>query len=65
MNNAQKHIKAKEQITKALKALEAAAELVADTHEYNTSNDIFHGSTVKAYNDIITASLILNEVQTI
>lgn len=65
MNNAQKHIKAKEQITKALKALEAAAELIGDTHEYNTPSDIFHGSTVKAYNNIITASLILNEVQTI
>ena len=65
MNNAQKHIKAKEQITKALKLLNLAAELVGDTHEYNTSSDIFHASTVKAYNDIITASLILNEVQTI
>jgi hypothetical protein len=65
MNNAQKHIKAKEQITKALKALEEASELVADTHEYNTSSDIFHASTVKAYNDIVTASIILNEVQTI
>ena len=65
MNNAQKHIKAREQITKAFKALEAAAELVADTHEYNTSSDIFHTPTVKAYNNIITASLILNEVQTI
>lgn len=62
MNNAQK---AQEQITKALKALEAAAELVADTYEYKTSSDIFHGATVKAYNDIVTASLILNEVQTI
>lgn len=65
MNNAQKHIKAKEQITKALKALEAAAELVADTQEYSTKSDIFHASTVKAYNDIVTASIILNEVQTI
>ena len=65
MNNAQKHIKAKEQIEKALKALEAAAALVSDTIEYTTSSDIFHGSTVKAYNDIVTASSILNEVQTI
>ena len=65
MNNAQKHIKAKEQITKALKALEAAADLVSDTIEYTTASDIFHGSTVKAFNDITTASLILKEVETI
>ena len=65
MNNAQKHIKANEQITKALKALEAAAELVADTHEYNTARDIFHASTIKAYNSIVTASIILNEVKII
>lgn len=65
MNNAQKHIKANEEIEKALKALKKAAELVEGTQEYNTSSDIFHGTTVKAYNDIITAHLILKEVQTI
>jgi hypothetical protein len=65
MNNAQKHIQASEHIAKALKALKAAANLVAGTREYNDPRDPFHGSTVKAYNDITTVEIILSEVSTI
>lgn len=63
MNNAQKHIKSKEQIVKALKALEEAARLVSKTYEYNEKSDVFHDETVNVYNKIITASLMLNEAQ--
>ena len=63
MNNAQKHIKASAHIEKALRELNAAAELLGDTDEYNNRADIFHASTVSKYNGIITAALKLNEAQ--
>lgn len=63
MKNVQKYIKAKESIEKALRELNKAAELIGDTTEYNDKNEIFHNSTVKAYNNIITAALKLNEAQ--
>ena len=55
--------KAQKEIVKALKALNNAAELIANTPEYMDSKSIFHGSEVSRYNHIITAALTLNEAQ--
>lgn len=61
LSNARKRIEADELIKTAAKMLEKAADLIADTREYQTKSDIFHAETVHAYNRISTAILTLKE----
>lgn len=60
-SNARKRIKADELIKTAAEMLGEAADLIADTREYQTKSDIFHAETVHAYNRISTVILILKE----
>lgn len=54
---------AQKEITKALRAINKAADLLADMPEYENSNLIFHGTIVYKVNQLITTALTLNEVQ--
>jgi len=55
--------KAQNEITKALRALNNAAELIENTPEYRDRASVFHAQEVSRYNHIITAALTLNEAQ--
>lgn len=55
--------KAQNELTKALRALNNAAELIENTPEYRDSTSVFHAQEVNRYNRIITAALTLNEAQ--
>ena len=54
--------KAKQEIIKALRALDKAATALRDSYEFNNPGDMFHSSTVADYKRITTAAEILNKI---
>ena len=54
---------AQKEIVKALRAIDKAAELIADMPEYTDSKSIFHAQAVSQYNHLITAAHNLNDAQ--
>lgn len=52
---------ANKEITKAIKSLNKALELLTAEQAYNNQSDVFHNSTVYDVNRIITAIQKLND----
>ena len=48
-------------IMKAIKAMDEAVELLMNEPAYNNNKDVFHASTVRDVNRLITAVEIMNE----
>ena len=57
------YAKAQKELVKALRALNAAAEIIEALPDYNNRASIFHAQTVNQYNRIVTAAGIINEAQ--
>lgn len=53
---------ANKEINKAKKAIHKAIDVLSDTPEYNDKKSIFHASTVKQVNTLITIMNLLNEM---